>query len=71
MTQLRIFSYIVPRISQIISWSVDTNSYVEPLLKQEPLPKPNQEILRGFDKIQQSFYQPPPYMPPSVPNGRS
>ena len=70
MTQFRIFTYIVPRLSQLIGWSVDTNSYVEPLIKQENIPKPT-EMIRRLDKIQRSLYQPPPYLPSPLSKGRS
>jgi hypothetical protein len=71
MTQFRFLSYLVPRISQMLGWTVDTNSYVDPLLKQDGIPKVKQDVFLQVGKIQRSLYQPPPYIPSNLSKGGS
>jgi hypothetical protein len=64
MVHLRILSVIAPRLSQLLGWTVDTNSYVDPLLKREEVPRLKHQILSN---LQANLYQPPAYTPPPVP----
>ena len=63
MSQLRILSYLVPRLSQMLGWTVDPANYVEPLLKDDRIQEPYHRIFSQIDKIQHKVYQPPPFVP--------
>jgi hypothetical protein len=67
MVQIRILSYIVPRLSQLFGWTVDTTALVDPLLKNEQIPKIQKQIGENVGTLQQKFYHPPPYKPPQLP----
>lgn len=66
MVTPRILVYLVPRLSQVLGWTVDTNSLAEPLLQNE-VPKLQTQVGKTLVKAQQKFYHPPPYMPPRMP----
>jgi hypothetical protein len=55
----------------MLGWTVDTNSYVDPLLKQDGIPKVKQDVFLQVGKIQRSLYQPPPYIPSNLSKGGS
>jgi hypothetical protein len=67
MVTPRIFVYLVPRLSHLFGWTVDTNSLVDPLLQKKELPNIHKPIGETFRNVQQSLYQPPPYTAPHVP----
>ena len=67
MTQLRFLSYFSTRIPQLLGWSVDTNSLVDPLLKREEIAYVRQQIHESLLKLQPKVYQPPLYVPPKLP----
>ena len=71
MSYFRILSYLAPRLSQLLGWSVDTNSLADPLLKREEIPQIQKQILLKTHTLQSHLYQAPVYNPPSVPSGRS
>lgn len=66
MIPLRILGYIVPRISQMLEVTLDTNSYTDPLLQKE-VPKLQKQIRENIGKVHQKLYHPPPYIPPKLP----
>lgn len=66
MVTPRILVYLVPRLSQLFGWTVDTNSLVDPLLQKE-VPKIPKQLGEPFKHAQQNLYQPPPYMAPKIP----
>ena len=65
MVTPRILVYLVPRLSQVLGLSVDTNSLAEPLLQNET-PKLQAQIGQRLQSLQQKFYQPPHYVPPET-----
>jgi hypothetical protein len=68
MSHFRFLSYLAPRISQFLGWSVDTNSLADPLLKREEIPQIQKQILLKTHKLQSRLYQPPHYVAPKFPN---
>ena len=67
MVQFRFLGYLVPRLSQLLGWTVDTNALADPLVKKEDIPKVKTQILHQVAKVQQNLYHPPPYVPPKIP----
>jgi len=68
MSHFRFLSYLAPRISQFLGWSVDTNSLADPLLKREEIPQIQKQILLQTHKLQSRLYKPPQYVAPKFPN---
>ena len=66
MTHFRFLSVLAPRLSQFLGWTVDTTSYVDPLLKREEIPKLKKEFLRTLGQAPARLYQPPAYVPPQT-----
>jgi hypothetical protein len=64
MVQFRILGYLIPRLSQLLGWTVDTTPLIDPLLKNEEIPKVKTQALQHVTKLQQKLYHPPPYLPP-------
>ncbi len=66
MVQLRVLTYLIPRLSQMLGWTVDTNTVADRLLKKEEIVKAHTEIGLRTAELQHKAYQPPPYIPPRV-----
>ena len=66
MVTPRFLIYLIPRLSQVLGWGVDTNSFAEPLLQNE-VPKLQTRIGQSVGSVQQKLYQPPRYIPPKLP----
>lgn len=67
MVQFRFLGYLVPRLSQLLGWTVDTTPLIDPLLKNEEIPKVKTQALQHVTKLQQTLYHPPQYSPPKLP----
>jgi hypothetical protein len=67
MVQFRFLGYLVPRLSQLLGWTVDTTPLIDPLLKNEEIPKVKTQALQQVTKLQQTLYNPPQYSPPKLP----
>jgi hypothetical protein len=66
MVMPRFLVYLVPRLSQLLGWPVDTRSFAEPLLQKE-VGIPQRLSSEPMTKGQQKGYHPPSYNPPNIP----